>query len=244
MRRLCFQKGIIYPKDRLKITGPIGWLLSMETGIPNRLGPAYRAALWGAAPFVFFMASVVEGAIAGNYLVAGICAILFILSIPTIVYWDSWGSRMSSAQAVLFVGIIGTWLFVTVGLGAAAWMIWSQQGFTIGSSAIGVGAKLDDRPLQWVYSFTLEGGFGRNIFSLTFRGANTSKHPIQIKDANIISLIDGTVLPLEIVGVDPTTDENRIAPIDRVQLIVLELQSSLWPSLALQTRPIPEKSWA
>lgn len=73
--------------------------------------------------------------------------------------------------------------------------------------------------MQWVYNFTLEGGFGRNVFALTFRGANTSKTPVQIKEANIISLIDGTLSHLEIVAVDLATDESKVVSIDKVQLI-------------------------
>jgi hypothetical protein len=128
------------------------------------------------------------------------------------------GKRGVEGWHVLLTGITGTWLFLTAALGAAAWMVWTSQGFTIGTSGIGVGAK-DEGPLEWVYSFSLEGGFGRNVFALTFRGANTSKSPVQIKEANIISLIDGTLLPLEIVALDPTKNENEVVPIDKVQLI-------------------------
>jgi hypothetical protein len=60
----------------------------MDTQIPDRWGPALQAALWGAAPFVFFLASVVEGFIAGHYWVAAICAVLFFLSIGVVVHWD------------------------------------------------------------------------------------------------------------------------------------------------------------
>jgi hypothetical protein len=60
----------------------------MDAQIPDRWGPALQAAFWGAAPFVFFLASVVEGFIAGNYRVAAICAVLFFLSIGAVVHWD------------------------------------------------------------------------------------------------------------------------------------------------------------
>jgi hypothetical protein len=73
---------------RTRLPGPIGWLLDMDTPIPNRWGPALQAALWGAAPFVFFMAAVIEGAIAGNYLIAVVCGILFFVSIGIVVNWD------------------------------------------------------------------------------------------------------------------------------------------------------------
>ena len=70
------------------IPGPVGWLLAMETQIPDRWGPALRGAIWGAAPFIFFMAAVIEGVIAGNYLVATVCTVLFFASIALVVYWD------------------------------------------------------------------------------------------------------------------------------------------------------------
>jgi len=61
----------------------------MDTSIPTRWGPALHAAIWSAAPFVFFLAAVVEGAIAGNYWVAAVCSILFFVSIGVVVHWDS-----------------------------------------------------------------------------------------------------------------------------------------------------------
>jgi hypothetical protein len=128
-----------------------------------------------------------------------------------------WVQSMGAPQIVLLLGIAGTWFFMTMGIGALAWMLLTQQGFAIGRSGIGVGD--DEGPLQWVYNFGLEGGFGRNIFALTFRGANTSKTPVQMKEANIISLIDGTLLPLEIVALDPVTEENKVVSLDKVQLI-------------------------
>ena len=60
----------------------------MDTQIPDRWGPALRAAIWGAAPFIFFMAAVIEGVIAGNYLVAVVCGVLFFASIALVIYWD------------------------------------------------------------------------------------------------------------------------------------------------------------
>ncbi len=57
-----------------------------------------------------------------------------------------------------------------------------------------------------------------NVASMRFRGANTSKKPVELKDAELISLIDGTRLPLEIVASD-TAGETKIVGIDKVQLI-------------------------
>jgi hypothetical protein len=126
----------------------------------------------------------------------------------------------ASPQILLLLGIAGTWLFMTIGLGAAAWLIWTTQGFAIGTSGIGVGAKADDEgPIQWVHNFPIEGGGSQNVFSLRFRGANISKSPIELKEASIVSLIDGTLLPLEILGIDSRTEKNRIVSLDKVQLI-------------------------
>lgn len=151
----------------------------------------------------------------------GTASLCFVVGFVVLVwpYMKSLLVRLGAARTMFLIGIIGTWVFMTVTVGAAAWMIRSGQPFAIGTTGIGVGATEDPGPLQWVYNFSLEGGFGHNVFSLTFRGANTSKMPIQIKEANIISLVDGTFLPLEIVGVDPKTDENRVVAIDKVQLI-------------------------
>jgi hypothetical protein len=60
----------------------------METAIPSRWGPALRGAIWGAAPFIFFMAAVIEGVIAGNYWVALVCTLFFFASIALVIYWD------------------------------------------------------------------------------------------------------------------------------------------------------------
>jgi hypothetical protein len=76
-------------KRSVRIPGPVGWLLDVDTPIPNRWSPALQAALWGAAPFVFFLAAVVEGAIAQKYWVAAICAVLFFVSIGVVVHWDT-----------------------------------------------------------------------------------------------------------------------------------------------------------
>jgi hypothetical protein len=94
----------------------------MDVGIPNSLGSAYRIALWAAAPFVFFMAAIVEGFIAGNYLVAGMCAVLFVLSVPTIVVWD----RIFSLHWRRHVAFI----LITVGavcLAAGIYLLAAQQ---------------------------------------------------------------------------------------------------------------------
>jgi hypothetical protein len=65
----------------------------------------------------------------------------------------------------------------------------------------------------------MEGGInGLNVAALRFRGANTSKKPVELKSAELISLIDGTQLQLEVVASDAIGDQ-KVVPIDRIQLI-------------------------
>jgi hypothetical protein len=60
----------------------------------------------------------------------------------------------------------------------------------------------DDGPLIWFSNVSMEGGplSGRNVFSLTFPGANKSTDPIKLKSASLVSGIDGTALQLEILA--------------------------------------------
>ena len=115
----------------------------------------------------------------------------------------------------LIAGIIGIWLCLTVALAAAAWM-WTQRGF---AGSPGVIVKHDAGPLEWSASFSIEGNRASRIYSLRFLGVNVSRtKAIQLKEANIISGIDGTLLPLQIAGVN-AEGESKIVPIDQVQLI-------------------------
>src|SRR5947209_6872249 len=40
---------------------------------------------------------------------------------------------LGTAQVLLLVGLVGTWFFMTISLGAAAWMVWNGQGFGVAS---------------------------------------------------------------------------------------------------------------
>lgn len=114
----------------------------------------------------------------------------------------------------LVLATAGTWLFMTIALGTAGWLIWTGQAVATNPQK-----PEDEGPLTWIYNFSMEGGIsGLNVFSLRFRGANTSKKAIQLKEANIISLIDGTSIPLEIVAAD-SAGEPKIVEIEKVQLI-------------------------
>jgi hypothetical protein len=132
---------------------------------------------------------------------------------------------------LLLTGIAGTWMFLTLTLGAAAyWIYQSQDGQLLSTSA----NEGDSGPLTWVRSFSIEGGMGgSNVFSLRFRGANTSKKAIELKEADITSLIDGTRLQLDIAASD-VSGEPTIVPVNKVQLIPpgapIELVAKFGPS--------------
>jgi TRAP-type C4-dicarboxylate transport system permease small subunit len=149
--------------------------------------------------------------------------------------WDWWKEHWSKVQPwhILLSGIAGTWLFMTLGLGVAAWIIWSRQGLATSAASNVTDLKEEEGPLTWPYNFSIEGNLTARIFSLRFLGANISKTKfVQLKEANIISSIDGTLLPLEIAGVD-ADGNTQIVPISRVQLIPpgarVELVAKLGP---------------
>jgi hypothetical protein len=131
---------------------------------------------------------------------------------------------------LLLTGIAGTWIFLSLTLGAAAYWIYQAQGAISTSET-----KADEGPLSWLQGFTsMDGGMnGFNVFALTFQGANISKEAIELKSACITSLIDGTRLDLEIVGSD-ASGESKLVPINRVQLIApgapLELKAKFGPA--------------
>ena len=94
---------------------------------------------------------------------------------------------------LLLTGIVGTWVFLSLTLGAAAYWIYNgSQGSVTGSGA----ATQDDGPISWVYNLSMD-RTGPQISALRFRGANISKKHVQIKEGSVTSLIDGTRLPLE-----------------------------------------------
>jgi hypothetical protein len=126
-------------------------------------------------------------------------------------------TRLGTAKIMLLVGIFGTWLFLTLALGLVAWMVvYPQPGQIIGGP---IQAAADEGPISWIYNFSMEGGMGgMNVASLRFRGANTSKKAVELRQAELISLIDGTRLPLDIVASDAAGD-TKVVSIDKVQLI-------------------------
>lgn len=124
---------------------------AMELGIPNRLGPAYRIALWGAAPFVFFMAAVVEGAIAGNYTVAAICAALFVVSIPIIVYWDTiFSPRWRRLVAFIVIGAGAVFLAIGIYLLAVSQKTVADAGTTVPAAQKSPGPAVPPKPYSYL----------------------------------------------------------------------------------------------
>jgi hypothetical protein len=117
---------------------------------------------------------------------------------------------------VLLTGIAGTWIFLSLTFGAAAYWIYQNQNMVAGAPT----TQADAGPISWVYNLSMEraGMNGVNIGALRFRGANISKAHLQLKSAEITSLVDGTQLHLDIVATD-NAGNSKIVPIDKVQLI-------------------------
>lgn len=179
-------------------------------------------ALLALVPFLFNTGLQVSGF--SNATVTAICwivaaLILLLAAADGVRGWHlarlKQGSPGVQTFHFLLIGIGGTWLFLTLALGSAGWMIWNQRGFTIGASPIGVGAKANEGPLEWFKNLTMEGGppLGRNVFSLTFRGFNSSQKEVELKNASIISAINGARVLLEIIA------DKEIVPLDQIELV-------------------------
>jgi hypothetical protein len=140
-----------------------------------------------------------------------------LLTILAVVIWTcNWHwRRMKDGKPgvqtwyLLIFGIAGTWVFMTLAMGTAIWALY--RGQNLGSA---IQQVQDEGPLQWFSNLTMEGGLGKNVYSLRFRGFNASQKEVQLKDANIISAINGTKLPLEIVA-----GNDGIIPIDEAGLV-------------------------
>jgi hypothetical protein len=117
---------------------------------------------------------------------------------------------------LLLTGIVGTWIFLSLTLGAAAYWIYQGQN-VVGS---GSSAKADEGPISWLQGISsMQGGAGGyKVSEIRFQGANISKEAIELKSAHIISLIRGTRLNLEIIATD-SSGALKTVPINRVQLI-------------------------
>lgn len=120
-------------------------------------------------------------------------------------YWAtfSWfGTGIAFLVAYLLLAI-GTMLFAV----AASYF---RRGYQA--------APENDLPLTWFYTPSIEGAFGRPVYSLRFPGANSSQREVELQSANITSAINGARITLEVVAVSPA-GINEVVPIDRIQLI-------------------------
>lgn len=109
--------------------------------------------------------------------------------------------------------IIALGLFV-----AAGGFAWQQIVEPKVSQNVGGLPAENSGPIQWVHNLWMTGGAPK-VFAMSFRGANITKdHAIKLIDAKIISLIDGTLMPLEVVAVDENGD-NRTVPLEKIQLV-------------------------
>lgn len=147
-----------------------------------------------------------------TFITLGVCVIA--LALPSWIYSNrklinAWAARVGTVQIILLAGLVGTWLSMTAAFGAAAWIIWNG-GAVLGAQQ----SSQDEGPLKWFYNVTLEGGFGRNIFSLTFPGTNASQHEVKLKEAHIRSAINGTELALEV-----DAGKDGIVPVDQISLV-------------------------
>lgn len=115
---------------------------------------------------------------------------------------------------LLLVGIGGTWLFLSLTLGAAAWAVYSNQGL-----ATNPAQDADAGPLRWYFNLVLEGGppAGRPVYSLTFIGTNRSQKEVLLKSANIVSARNGKKIDLDVIARDDNGE--NIVPIDQINLI-------------------------
>ena len=116
---------------------------------------------------------------------------------------------------LLLTGIGGTWLFLSLAMGAAAWSIYQNQGLAAVTPEVADGA-----PLRWFSNLEMEGGppLGRPVFSLTFHGANGSQKEVSLKSASIVSANNGRKIDLEIVAKD-NNGKTELLPIDKINLI-------------------------
>jgi|UPI000769B1E6 hypothetical protein len=116
---------------------------------------------------------------------------------------------------LLLVGIGGTWIFLSLTLGAAAWAIYT------GGSLIGpTTSEAEAGPLRWFYNLEMEGGppTGRPVFALTFFGTNSSQKEVVLKTASLVSAKNGRKLDLEVLARD-STGQNVLVSLDQINLI-------------------------
>jgi hypothetical protein len=123
---------------------------------------------------------------------------------------------LGAPQVIILIAVGTAWLGITVALGAAAWALWN--GNLSAPTSASSPAPKDEGPLSWIDNLWLNGGMGgQNVFNISFKGANISKHAVQIKSAEIQSGVTGTRLPLDIVAA--VGQDNETVKLDQIEPI-------------------------
>ncbi|UPJ43898.1 hypothetical protein IVB40_07465 [Bradyrhizobium sp. 40] len=133
--------------------------------------------------------------------------------------WDH--KRRSNGRAgvenwhLLIAGILGTWLFMSLTLGAAAWAIYTKQSLAANPSQ-----DADVGPLRWYFNLEMEGGppSGQPVFSLTFFGSNRSQKEVQLKSAAVVSALNGRKIELEVIA-RGDDGKNALTSISDINLV-------------------------
>jgi hypothetical protein len=125
--------------------------------------------------------------------------------------------RMVTWQLITLIG--AAWLLITVVLGGLAWVIASSHPAEAINNPPATGAIIvaqnDGGPLSWFAGMViLEHQLPLGpVFSVRFKGINSSQREVQLKSAELISAINGKRLPLEILA------QTEIVPINQIELI-------------------------
>jgi hypothetical protein len=180
----------------------IGWLIALGL---SALGTAVTYLWPGAREFGYFLLGI--GAIA--FLLATLGAIR--CGWP---YLKALRVRLGAARTMLLVGILGTWIFLTLTLGIVAWTVVQP---TMSAPAT---VAADDGPISWFTNLEMQGGPALNapVAALVFHGANRSQKEVALKRASIVSAINGRKIDLEIAAKD-AAGKNDLVSIDKINLV-------------------------
>jgi hypothetical protein len=189
-----------------------------EADIPDQFWPAIRLVVNNLVWILPLVA--IEQVVTAELRNAAIIGAIFAADLVVAVKWGHLDAIVRKAGRIrgirlALLGIVSWLALITVGLGAAAWITWTYRGLAVTQQS----APADEGPIRWTGNFSIEGNLDVRLFSLRFLGVNISKtQSLRLKEANIISAVDGTLLPLEISAVN-NAGESKIVPIERVQLI-------------------------
>ena len=108
--------------------GPQGVFMA-DADVPDRFWPAVRLVVNNLVWILPLVA--IEQMVAGELSRAVYLGIVFVIDLVVAVKWGlletlfGKAGRMGTIQLTLLAGVLGTWLFLTMGLAATAWMIWN-----------------------------------------------------------------------------------------------------------------------